>query len=113
MKPSPHSSARSWNSGSCRRNMYLAHSGMFDQRLIPKAPSGAMSPVETSFSTTITTRPSKSSASGRPSGGGTIFGPLMISTDRASSGSGGGLVWGGAGGGGGAAGGGGGGGAPS
>src|ERR687895_1576839 len=89
MKPPPHSNVRSWNPGSRRQNMYFAHSGMFDQRLIPRAPSGAISPVETSSSTTMVIRPSSASGSGRPSGGGTMFGPLTISTDRASSGGGG------------------------
>src|SRR5918999_3432030 len=74
MKPPPHSNVRSWNPGSCRRNMYFAHSGIFDQRLIPRAPSGAISPVETSSSTTMVIRPSSTSGSGRPSGGGTMFG---------------------------------------
>src|SRR5829696_5026612 len=93
MKPPPHLRARSWNSGSWRRNMYFAHSGMFDQTLIPKAPSGAISPVETSPSTTIRTRPSSVSGSGRPSGGGTMFGPRTISTLCASSGGGGDRMW--------------------
>src|ERR1700749_830461 len=49
--------------------MYVAQSGMLDHRLIPIAPSGAMSPVETSSSTTIVTRPSIVSGSGLPFGG--------------------------------------------
>src|SRR3712207_9310050 len=93
MKPPPHSNVRSWNPGSCLRNMYFAHSGMFDQRLIPMAPSGAISPVETSSSTKMVIRPSSASGSGRPSGGGKMFGPLTISTDRASSGGGGRGLW--------------------
>src|SRR5688572_16867494 len=73
--------------------MYFAHSGMFDQRLIPSAPSGAMSPVETSSSVTMMMRPSSSSGSGQPSGGGTMLGPRTISTFRASSGGGGSRIW--------------------
>jgi hypothetical protein len=66
---------------------------MFDQRLTPTAPSGAMSPVETSSPTTMVTRPSIVSGTGRPGGGGTIDGPRSISTARASSGGGGERIW--------------------
>ena len=62
--PPPHSSARAGKSGSKRRNMNCAQAGMFDQIARPSAPSGAMSPVETSSGTTMSTRPAISSGSG-------------------------------------------------
>jgi hypothetical protein len=59
---------------------------MFDQIARPSAPSGAMSPVDTSSGTTISTRPSIVSGSGGTSGGGTMFAPFSSSTLLPSSG---------------------------
>ena len=67
-RPTPR--ARAGKSGSKRRNMNRAQAGMFDQMARPSAPSGAMSPVETSSGTTISTRPSIVSGSGGTGGGG-------------------------------------------
>src|SRR5712691_5052853 len=89
--PPPHSSARAGNPGSKRRNMERAQAGMFDQIASPSAPSGAMSPVETSSGTTISTRPSIASGSGGTGGGGTMLAGLTTSTAAASSG--GGTIW--------------------
>ena len=84
--PPPHSSARAGNSGSKRRNMWRAQAGMFDQIARPSTPSGAMSPVDTSSGTTISTRPSIASGTGTGAGGATMFDPFTISTPRPSSG---------------------------
>src|SRR4051794_41807755 len=73
--------------------MYLAQSGMFDHRLMPIAPSGAMSPVETSSPTTIVTRPEIASGSGQPGGGVTLLSGRGISTPAASPASGGATIW--------------------
>jgi hypothetical protein len=73
--------------------MYDAQSGMFDHRLIPIAPSGAMSPVETSSPTTIVTRPEIVSGTGQPGGGATMLSGRGISTLAASSASGGATIW--------------------
>ena len=59
---------------------------MFDQMATPSAPSGVMSPVETSSGTTISTRPSIVSGRGGTSGGGTMFVPFSSSTPLPSSG---------------------------
>ena len=52
---------------------------MSDHTDMPMAPSGAMSPVDTSSPTTITTRASIPSGGGSGTGGGTRLGPRMIS----------------------------------
>ena len=52
---------------------------MFDQIASPSAPSGAMSPVETSSGTLIRIRPSICWASGNGSGGGTMLRPFSSS----------------------------------
>ena len=58
---------------------------MSDHTDMPMAPSGAMSPVDTSSPTTITTRASISSGGGSGTGGGTRLGPRMISTRFAAA----------------------------
>ncbi len=57
---------------------------MFDHTDIAIAPSGAMSPVEMSSGTTISTRASIASGSGSGSGGGTRFSPRSTTTARRS-----------------------------
>src|SRR4051795_10413597 len=69
---------------------------MFDHRLMPIAPSGAMSPVETSSATTIVTRPAIVSAGGSPFGGGTVLSGRGVSAAGAAAGPGGAASWGGA-----------------
>jgi hypothetical protein len=59
----------SGNSGSKRRNVYLASSGTFERNAITSTPSGVRSPVEMSSGNTMVTVPLNSSGSSSASGG--------------------------------------------
>jgi len=66
--------------------MNRAQAAMFDHTDIAIAPSGAMSPVDTSSGTTMSTSPSISSGNDPGRGGGTRFSPRSTTTARRCSG---------------------------
>ena len=85
MNPPPRRRARAGKSGSKRTNMNEAQASMFDQTDIAITPSGAMSPVETSSPTTMSTSPSTDSGSAGGGAGATRFGPRSTATGSAPS----------------------------